>query len=115
VTHFRPMLSQIPPHGKLAMPSLKGEQRGGVENRRSGFSLPVAVDGAFAASPQSGLAWLCFLFPLIEPNRRVSRIRLSEKVSRGRPRKAGRPCTKLDEPKLLMQSGFRIPVGRRPS
>jgi len=67
------------------------------------------------ALPQSGLAWLCFLFPLIEPNRRVSRIRLSEKVSRGRPRKAGRPGTKLDEPKLLMQSGFRIPFGRRPS
>jgi hypothetical protein len=27
-----------------------------VENRRSGVSLPVAGDGAFAASPQSGLA-----------------------------------------------------------
>ena len=92
-----------------------GEQKGGVENRRSGFSLPVAVDEAFAASPQSGLAWLCFLFPLIEPNRRVSRIRLSEKVSRGRPRKAGRSQTKLDEPKLLMQGGFRIPFGCRPS
>jgi hypothetical protein len=65
--------------------------------------------------PQSGLAWLCFLFPLIEPNRRVSRIRLSEKVSRGRPRKAGRPRTKLDEPKLAMQGGFRIPFGRRPA
>ena len=36
-----------------------------VENRRSGFSLPVAADEAFASSPQSGLAWLCFLFPLI--------------------------------------------------
>jgi len=66
------------------------------------------------ALPQSGLTWLCFLFPLIEPNRRVSRIRLSEKVSRGRPRKAGRPRTKLDEPKLLMQGGFRISFGRRP-
>ena len=53
---------------------------GGVENRRSGFSLPVAIDGAFAQLPQSGLAWLCFLFPLIEPNRRISRIRLSEKT-----------------------------------
>jgi hypothetical protein len=28
----------------------------GVENRRSGGSLPVAIDEAFAASPQSGLA-----------------------------------------------------------
>ena len=32
-----------------------------VENRRKGVSLPVAVDWAFAASPQSGLAWPCFL------------------------------------------------------
>ena len=38
-----------------------------VENRRSDCSLPVAADKAFASSPQSGLAWLCFLFPLIEP------------------------------------------------
>ena len=58
-----------------------------VENRRSGCSLPVAVDGAFAMSPQSGLTWLWFLFPLIEPDRRFSRIRLSEKGSRFCPRK----------------------------
>ncbi len=50
-----------------------------VENRRSGVVSRLAVDGAFAPSPQSGLAWLCFLFPLIEPDRRISRIRLSEK------------------------------------
>jgi len=42
----------------------------GVENRRSGVSLPVAVDMAFAPSPQSGLASLGFLFPLIAPDRR---------------------------------------------
>jgi len=35
---------------------------------------------AFASPPQSGLAWLCFLFPLIEPDRRSYRIRLSEKT-----------------------------------
>jgi hypothetical protein len=38
------------------------------------------IDWAFATSPQSGLAWFCFLFPLIEPDRRISRIRLSEKT-----------------------------------
>ena len=38
------------------------------------------LDVAFAASPQSGLAWFCFLFPLIEPDRQFSRIRLSEKT-----------------------------------
>jgi hypothetical protein len=35
---------------------------------------------AFASSPQSGLTWFCFLFPLIEPDRQISRIRLSEKT-----------------------------------
>src|SRR5450755_1464250 len=38
------------------------------------------IDVAFAAPPQSGLAWFCFLFPLIEPDRQISRIRLSEKT-----------------------------------
>jgi len=56
------------------------EIRSRVENRRSGFSLPVAADEAFASSPQSGWAWLCFLFPLVEPDRQISRIRLSEKT-----------------------------------
>jgi hypothetical protein len=37
-------------------------------------------DGAFASSPQSGLAWFCFLFPLIEPDWQISRIRFSEKI-----------------------------------
>jgi hypothetical protein len=51
-----------------------------VENRRSNFSLPVVSRLAFAASPQSGLAWSCFLFPLIEPDWQFSRIRLSEET-----------------------------------
>jgi hypothetical protein len=45
------------------------------------------VGVAFAWPPPSGLAWLCFLFPLIEPDVRSYRIRLSEKthdVARGR-------------------------------
>ena len=53
--------------------------------------------------PQSGLAWLCFLFPFIEPDRRISRIRLSEKVSRFRPRKAACPSSKFDKARHLMQ------------
>jgi len=51
-----------------------------VENRRSGCSLPVAVGVLSHDPPQSGLAELCFLFPLIEPERQISRIRLSEKT-----------------------------------
>ncbi len=73
-----------------------------VEKRRSDGSLPVAIDGAFATPPQSGLTWFCFLFPLIEPDRRISRIRLSEKSSRFRPRKAACPSSKFDKAQHLM-------------
>ena len=81
-----------------------------VENRRSGCSLPVAVNGAFATSPQSGLTWLWFLFPLIEPDRRISRIRLSEKgheVAHGKL--AGRLVSRTS-PNLSCRSssGYRL-------
>ena len=83
----------------------------GVENRRSGCSLPVAVEGAFAMSPQSGLTWLWFLFPLIEPDRRFSRIRLSEKGSRFCPRKTDGSSIKTNEPKLVVQDLVGVPLG----
>ena len=35
---------------------------------------------AFAAPPQSGLTWFCFLFPLIALEVRISRIQRSEKA-----------------------------------
>ncbi len=41
-----------------------------------GGGLPVAVAGAFAAAPNYGLPWLRFPSPLIEPDLRISRIRL---------------------------------------
>ncbi len=39
-----------------------------VEEGRGGGRLPVAMAGAFAAAPQSGLPWPRFPFPLIEPD-----------------------------------------------
>ena len=84
-----------------------------VENRRSGCSLPVAVDGAFAMSPQSGLTWLWFLFPLIEPDRRFSRIRLSEKGSRFCPRKADGSAIEPNQPKLVVQDLVGVPLPTR--
>ncbi len=60
-----------------------------VEEERGGGRLPVAVAGAFAAAPQSGLPWPRFPSPLIEPDVRISRIRLSDWLHRkahgGRP------------------------------
>jgi hypothetical protein len=66
---------KTPPDG-----SMVSDKASRVENRRSGFSLPVAVGVLSHGPPQSGLAWFCFLFPLIEPDRQISRIRLSEKT-----------------------------------
>ena len=56
--------------------------KSGVESRTGAVTVVSRwlVDLAFAASPQSGLAWSCFLFPLIEPDMQISRIRLSEKT-----------------------------------
>src|ERR1700758_2998035 len=76
---------------------------GGVEKRRSDVSLPVAIGQIFTWPPQSGLAWFCFLFPLIELDRRVSRIQLSEKGSRCCPRKAGGSFRKTNQSKPVVQ------------
>ena len=46
------------------------------------------------------------VFPLIESDKRISRIRLSEKVSRFRPRKAACPSSKFD--KVYFPSHARI-------
>ena len=42
----------------------------------------MAHGGAFATPPQSSLAWRCFLFPLIEPDGRVSGNGSRRKVTR---------------------------------
>ena len=49
-----------------------------VEEGRGDGRLPVAMAGAFAAAPHSGLPWPRFPSPLIEPDVRISRIRLSD-------------------------------------
>ena len=54
---------------------------GGVEKRRSDFSLPVAIGEVFTAPPQSGWAWFCFLFPLIAPDVPISGIRRRRKLT----------------------------------
>ena len=48
---------------ELAEPRLRVESRTGAVTVASRW----ICDWAFASSPQSGLTWSCFLFPLIEP------------------------------------------------
>ena len=68
------------------------------------------------SSVGASLAPPCFRLhtPLIEPDVRNDRIRLSEKVSRGRPRETTRPYWKADEAQHLIEEALRKP-SRRPS
>jgi hypothetical protein len=75
----------------------------GVEMWRGGlgaaYLLPaLSYAGASIASP-------CFRFhiPLIEPDVRISRFRLSEKGSRCRPREIARPLGKADKAQHFVQ------------
>src|SRR5271169_6132695 len=83
----------------------------GVEMWRGGvgaaYLLPaLSLAGASLASP-------CFRFhiPLIEPDVRISRVRLSEKGSRCRPREIARPLAKADEAQHVVQGCLRKPLG----
>jgi len=51
--------------------------------------------------------------PLVEPDVRNDRIRLSEKVSRYRPRETTRPRSKADEAQHLIEERLREPAGSR--
>jgi hypothetical protein len=83
----------------------------GVEKRRSDCSLPVALGQVFTWPPQSGLTLFCFLFPLIELDRHISCIQLSEKSSRFCPRKADGSCIETNQPKLVVQESVGVPLG----
>jgi hypothetical protein len=80
--------------------------RGGVG---AAYLFPaLSLAGASLASP-------CFRFhiPLIEPDLRICRIRLSEKGSRCRPREIARPLVKADETQHFVQRCRRKPLGPR--
>jgi hypothetical protein len=47
---------------------------------------------------------LRFHTPLIEPDKRIWRIRLPEETSRFRPREAVRPVSKTDKTKRIVQA-----------
>jgi hypothetical protein len=81
--------------------------RGGLG---AAYLLPaLSSAGASIASP-------CFRFhiPLIEPDVRISRFRLSEKGSRCRPRETARPSSKADKAQHFVQGFLRKPLGPRP-
>ena len=75
---------------------------------RVGRAYPLAAP--FGRRCLTGPALLRFQTPLIEPDVRISRIRLSEKASRSRPREVGRPSGQADQAQHVVQ----VPVRPRP-
>ena len=59
---------------------------------------PLSLGGASLAEP-----WLRFHTPLIEPDMQISRIRLSDKISRLHPRHAPSKLGQTYEPKVLVK------------
>ena len=74
----------------------------GVEMWRGGLGAAYLLPTL--SSVGASLAGPCFRLhtPLIEPDVRNDRIRLSEKVSRCRPRETARPRTQADEAELIV-------------
>ena len=71
---------------------------------RSGLS----VSSPFGIRCLTSQTVLRFHIPLIEPDVRISHIRLSDKASRVRPREAVRPRLGADEPQGLTQELVRV-------
>ena len=78
------------------------------------FRCSLAVAGPFVCRCLTSSTMLRLHTQLIEPDVRNDRIRLSEKVSRGRPRETTRPHWKADEAQHLIEEALRKP-SRRPS
>jgi hypothetical protein len=82
----------------------------GVEMWRGGLGAAYLLP----ALSYAGASPCCrFHIPLIELDMRISRFRLSEKGSRGRPREIARPLGKADKTPHSVQGGFRKPFGPR--
>ena len=63
----------------------------------------MRVAGPFGVPVPEYLSLLRLHLPLIEPDGRISRIRLSDKNSHLRPRKVSRTVTQADEAEFVMQ------------
>src|SRR5215469_2958498 len=71
---------------------------GAVAVGRTYLLPPLSSGGASPVRP-----WLRFHIPLIEPDRRVYRIRLSDNTSRLHPRRAATKLGQADEPEVLVK------------
>ena len=70
---------------------------------RGGLGVAYRFAAPFVCQCLTSPAMLRFHIPLIEPDVRISRIRLSDKVSRLRPRKVARSFPKSYQPQDVVQ------------
>jgi hypothetical protein len=68
----------------------------GVEMWRGGVGAAYLLPALSSAGASIAAPYFRFHIPLIEPDERISRFRLSEKGSRCRPRETARPPGKAD-------------------
>ena len=80
-----------------------GDRLCGVEMWRGGLGAAYLLPALLSAG--ASIATPCFRFhiPLIEPDMQISRIRLSEKGSRCRPREIARPLAKAAKAQHFVQ------------
>ena len=80
-------------------------KRGRVAGWRGGGRFgELLLPATFAISPvPQSVPWLRFQSPLVEPDVRNYRIRLSDKVLRFRPRKVASPLSQSYQPQLFVQ------------
>ena len=67
------------------------------------FRSGLSVSASFVRRCLTSLAMLRFHIPLVEPDVRVSRIRLSDKDSCVRPREVARAQVQPDEPQRIVK------------
>src|SRR5256885_2669914 len=77
------------------LPNLVESECGAVAVGRTYLLPPLSFGGALLVQP-----WLRFHIPLIEPDMQISRIRLSDKTSRLRPRHVVPKPTQAHEPEV---------------
>ena len=83
---------------------------GAVAVGRAYLFPPLSSGGALVARP-----WLRFHIPLIEPDVRISRIRLSDKTSRLHPRHVVPKPAQTHEPEVLVEVREWIAAALAPS
>src|SRR3954449_8401907 len=110
----KPYRAVLARHGITQSMSRKGDCYGRVGGWRGGFAPRWGYGVAFAPPPQSGSAGLRLQPPLVEPEVRISRIRLPLETSGLRARRVDVRSRQLVQAEGLVEVGLGIAAVSRP-